>query len=208
MAVPEGAFRDHGFRRDLVAKSIRLDIDPRDASWKSRVRGESLDTIKQGANRVARRTSDSVTIREVMDERTTARKYSHRYREFSPWQLPLGRTPSDKCESPDLAQRSVEVVDDAAKQRFRVKEESYKAYIEELLSLRKRRTEFHQAQPWRQWAASERCCHWRSLRRQGARVKGEVFLGPARVLRQEREKTAESVRMQAVVWITEGTSLV
>ena len=107
-----------------------------------------------------------------------------------------------------LLSASVEVVDDAAKQRFRVKEESYKAYIEELLSLRKRRTEFHQAQPWRQWAASERCCHWRSLRRQGARVKGEVFLGPARVLRQEREKTAESVRMQAVVWITEGTSLV
>ena len=37
---------------------------------------------------------------------------------------------------PDLAQCSVEVVDEAAKQRLRVKEESYKAYIEEELSLR------------------------------------------------------------------------
>ena len=32
---PEGAFRDQGFRRGLAAKSIRLDIDPGDASWKT-----------------------------------------------------------------------------------------------------------------------------------------------------------------------------
>ena len=34
------------------------------------------------------------------------------------------------------------------------------------------------------------------------------FLGPARVFLQERETTAEGVRMKSVVWITEGTSLV
>ena len=39
-------------------------------------------------------------------------------------------------------------------------------------------------------------------------MKGGVFLGPARVLRQERETTAEGVRMKGVVWIIEGTSLV
>ena len=39
-------------------------------------------------------------------------------------------------------------------------------------------------------------------------MKGGVFLGPARVLLQERETTAEGVRMKGVVWITEGTSLV
>ena len=32
---PEGAFRDQGFRRGLAAKSIRLDIDPGEASWKT-----------------------------------------------------------------------------------------------------------------------------------------------------------------------------
>ena len=32
---PEGAFRDQGFRRGLAAKSIRLDIDPGNASWKN-----------------------------------------------------------------------------------------------------------------------------------------------------------------------------
>ena len=39
-------------------------------------------------------------------------------------------------------------------------------------------------------------------------MKGGVFLGPARVLLQERETTADGVRMKGVVWITEGTSLV
>ena len=131
-----------GFRRGLAAKSIRLDIDPGDASWKTGVRGKTPDTIKQSAIRVARRTLDSVTLQEIFDECTTAHNDSHRNRGFSPWQLLLGKTPTDKsiCEIPDLAQCSVEVVDEAAKQR-RVKEESYKAYIEEELSLRKRRKE-------------------------------------------------------------------
>ena len=39
-------------------------------------------------------------------------------------------------------------------------------------------------------------------------MKGGVLHGPARVLIQERETTAEGVRMKGVVWITEGTSLV
>ena len=39
-------------------------------------------------------------------------------------------------------------------------------------------------------------------------MKGGVFPGPARVLIQERETTAEGVGMRGVVWITEGTSLV
>ena len=39
---PEGAFRDQGFRRGLAAKSIRLDIDPGEASWKTGVLGKPL----------------------------------------------------------------------------------------------------------------------------------------------------------------------
>ena len=130
--------------------------------------------------------------------------------EDSPWQLLLGKTPTDKtaCEDPDLTQCSAEVVDEAAKQCLRVKKESYKAYIEEELSLRKRRKEIHQARPWRHWAAGEWCWYWRSGKHKGSRVKGGVFLGPARVLIQERETTAEGVRMKGVVWITKGTSLV
>ena len=133
---PDGVFPDQGFRRGPTAKSIRLDIDPGDASWKTGVLGKTLDTIKQSAVRVAGRTPDSVTIQEIFDECITAHNDLHRSRGFFPWQLLLGQTPTDKtvCENPDLAQCSVEVVDEAAKQRLRVKEESYKTHIEEELS--------------------------------------------------------------------------
>ena len=74
---PEGAFRDQEFRRGLAAKSIRLDIDPGDASWKTGVLGKTPDTIKQSAVRVARRSLDSVTIQEIFDECTTAHNDLH-----------------------------------------------------------------------------------------------------------------------------------
>ena len=63
---PEGAFRDQ-----RAAKSIRLDTDPGEASWKTGVLGKTLDTIKQSAIRVARRTLDSVSIQEIFNECTT-----------------------------------------------------------------------------------------------------------------------------------------
>ena len=86
--------------------------------------GKTRDTVKQSAIRVARRTPDSVTIQEIFDECTTAHNDLQRNRGFSPWQLLLGNTPTDKpvCENPDLAQCSVEVVDEDAKQRLCVKE--------------------------------------------------------------------------------------
>ena len=138
--------------------------------------GKTLDTVKQSAIRVARRTPDNVTIQEIFDECTTAHN-------------DLGKTPTDKsvCENPDLAQCSVEVVDEAAKQRLRVKEELYKAYIEEELSLRKRRKEIHQARPRRHLTAGEWCWYWRSGKHKGSRMKGGVFLRPACVLLQERD---------------------
>ena len=58
------------------------------------------------------------------------------------------------------------------------------------------------------WAAGEWCWFWRPDKHKGSRMKGDVFLAPARVLIQERETTAEDVRMKGVCWITEGTSLV
>ena len=196
---PEGAFRDQGSRRGLAAKSIRLDIDFGAASWKTGVLGKTLDTIKQSATRAPQRTPDSVTIQEIFHESATAHNDQHRTRGFSPWQLLLGKAPTDESvfENPDLAQYNVEVMDQAVKQRLRVKEESYKAHIEGELSLRKRRREIHQARPWRQhWAASEWCWCWRSNKHKGSRMKGGVFLGLARVLLQARETTAEGVSMK------------
>ena len=72
-------------------------------------------------------------MQEISDERTTAHNDLHRNGGFSPWQLLLGKTPTDKtaCEDPDLAQFSVELVDEAAKQRLRVKEESSRRAFED-----------------------------------------------------------------------------
>ena len=89
---PEGAFRDQGFRRGLAAKNIRLDIDPGDASWKTGVLGKTLDTSKQSAIRLARRSPDNVSIQEIFDECSTAHNDLHRNRGFFPWQLLLGKT--------------------------------------------------------------------------------------------------------------------
>ena len=68
---PKGAFRDQGFRRGLAAKSIRLDIDHGDASWTTRVHGKTLDTIKQSAIRVARRTPDNVECTTAHNDSTS-----------------------------------------------------------------------------------------------------------------------------------------
>ena len=167
---PEGAFRDQGFRRGLAAKSIRLDVDPGDASWKTGVLGKTLDAIEKSAIRVARRTSDSVTMQGIFVECTAAHNDLHRNGGFSPWQLLLGKTPTDKSvfENLDLAQCSVEVVDEAAKQHLCVKEESHKAYIEEEQTLRKRRKERHQARPRRHWVVGEWYWYWRSGRHKGS----------------------------------------
>ena len=150
---------------------------------------------------MARGTLDSVTIPEIFDECTTDPNDLHR-----PWQLRVGKTPTDKsvCENPDVAQCSVEVVDEAATHRLCVEEESYKAYIEEELSLRKRRKEIHQARLLEALAAGKCCRYWRSGKHKGSRMLDGVFFGPARVLLQERETTAEGVRMKGGVWITEG----
>ena len=82
----------------------------------------------------------------------------------------LEKTPTDKtaCEDLDLAQCSVELVDEAAKQRPPCEGRVYKAYIEEELSLRKRRKEIHHARPWRHWAAGEWCWYWRSGKYKGS----------------------------------------
>ena len=93
---PEGAFRDQRFRRDLTAKNIRLDVVPGEAFWKTEALGKTLDTIKQSAIRVARRTPDSLSVQEIFDECTTAHNDLHRNRGFSPWQWLLENTDSQE----------------------------------------------------------------------------------------------------------------
>ena len=114
------------------------------------------------------------------------------------------------CENPDLAPCGVEVVDEAAIQRLRVKEESYKAYIEEELSVTSKTSQRKFTKP--DFGGTE-------LQVTGAGIgdlantfvrerKVVCSLGRHVCLLQERETTAEGVRMKGVLWITEDTSLV
>ena len=160
---PEGAFRDQGFRRGLAARSIRLDIDPGDASWKTRVLWKTLETIKQSAIHGARRTPDSV--KEIFDECTAAHNDFHRIRGFSPLQLLLGKTPTDKsvCENPELGSvqcrscgRSCET--ESPCERRVVQSVHRRGTVTSKTSQK----EVHQAGSWRHWAASEWCWCWRS----------------------------------------------
>ena len=87
-----------------------------------------------------------------------------------------------------------EIVDEAAKQRLRVKEESYKAYIEEDTIAKN----FDQARPWRHWAAGEWCWYWRSGKHTGSRKKSGEFLGPALVLPARYAENKSGERPDAV----------
>ena len=89
----QGAFLDQGFRRGLAAKSIRLDIDPGDASWKRGVLGKTLDTINRSAICVGRRTPDNVSIQEIFDECTTAHNDLNRHRGFFSVAVAAGKNP-------------------------------------------------------------------------------------------------------------------
>ena len=158
--IQKELFEIKGFDVVLLPKVFDLTLILLTRPGKPDCLEKTLDTIKQAAIQVAQKTSDTVTTQKKTSMNALQFTMTlYKIRAFSPWQLLLEKTLSDKsnCENPDPAQCSVEVVNEAAKQRLRVKEESYKAYFEEELSLRKRGKEIHQAQPWWQWAASEWC---------------------------------------------------
>ena len=196
---PEGAFRDQGLRRGLAAKSTVLTLMLGTRPGKQECLGkhwipsnsqqyvwlEELLTVSHFKKSLMNALLLTMTHIEIEDSLRGSCCWE-RHRQTSRFATWLS-------------------VDEAAKQRLRVTAESCKAYIEEELSLRKRRKEIQQARPWRHWAAGEWCWYWRSGKHKGSRMKGGVLLGPARVLLQERQTTAGGVRMKGVVWITKGS---
>ena len=88
---PERAFSRSRIFDVVCLPRAYVDIDRVEASWKTGVLGKTLNTMKQSAIRVARRTTDSVSIQEVFDECTATHNDLHRNRGLSPWQLLLGK---------------------------------------------------------------------------------------------------------------------
>ena len=135
----------------------------------------------------------------------------HRPRGSSPLQLLIGRTPKGVGLEAErsLGQRSAEITDAVERSRLEVKTECYKAYVEEELSIQQNRKALHQTRKWRSWASGEWCWYWRSSTADRKRTpKAGVFRGPARVLMQERDVTAEGSKLRGVVWVADGASMV
>ena len=98
--------------------------------------------------------------------------------------------------------------------RLHIQRECYRAYLDEEMSLQQKRREMHKSRPFRVWSSGEWCWFWRSRahlhRRTKARrqFKEGAFLGPARVLLQERERRGDDLKYKAVVWLVDGGQLV
>ena len=81
------------------------------------------------------------------------------------------------------------------------------------MSLQHKR-EMHKSRPFRVWSSGEWCWFWRSRAHLHRRTKASrqfkegAFLGPARVLLQERERKGDDLKYKAVVWIVDGDQLV
>ena len=98
--------------------------------------------------------------------------------------------------------------------RLHIQRECYRAYLDEDMSLQQKRREMHKSRPFRVWSSGEWCWFWRSRAHLHRRTKASrqfkegAFLGPARVLLQEREREGDDLKYKAVVWIADGDQLV
>ena len=98
--------------------------------------------------------------------------------------------------------------------RLHFQQECYRAYLDEEMSLQQKRREMHKSRPFRVWSSGEWCWFWRSTAHLHRRTKASrqfkegAFLGPARVLLQERERKGDDLKYKAVVWLVDGDQLV
>ena len=88
------------------------------------------------------------------------------------------------------------------------------AYLDEEMSLQQKRREMHKSRPFRVWSSGEWCWFWRSRAHLHRRTKASrqfkegAFLGPARVLLQQRERKRDDIKYKTVVWNVDGDQLV
>ena len=174
MTDPEGCFRERLFREWLASKNVKWDPQPAEAARRIGILDKVLDVLKNAATRAARRAPEDTSCEALFDDCTEAHNELHRRRDYSPFQLLIGRSP------PGLPL-------DGDKQLGEVS-----------ASL----------------TTGEWCWFWRSRAHLHRRTKASrqfkegAFLGPARVLLQERERKGDDLKYKAVVWIGDGDQLV
>ena len=122
------------------------------------------------------------------------------------------RAPEDTSCDKQLGEVSASLTSDG-RHRLHVRRECYRAYLDEEMSIQQRRLEMHKSRPFRIWSSGEWCWFWRSRAHLHRRTKASrqfkegAFLGPARVLLQERERMSDDIKYKAVVWIVDGDQL-
>ena len=215
MTDPEGCFRERLFREWLASKKVKWDPPPAEAAWRIGVLDKVLDVLKNAATRAARRAPEDTSYEALFDDCTEAHNELHRRRGYSPFQLLIGRSPPGLPLDGDkqLGEVSASLTSDG-RHRLHIQRECYRAYLDEELSLQQKRREMHKSRPFRVWSSGEWCWFWRSRAHLHRRTKASrqfkegAFLGPARVLLQERERKGDDLKYKAVVWLVDGDQLV
>ena len=215
MTDPEGCFRERLFREWLASKNVKWDPQPAEAAWRIGILDKVLDVLKNAATRAARRAPEDTSCEVLFDDCTEAHNELHRRRGYSPFQLLIGRSPPGLPLDGDkqLGEVSASLTNDG-RHRLHIQRECYRAYLDEEMSLQQKRREMHKSRPFRVWSSGEWCWFWRSRAHLHRRTKASrqfkegAFLGPARVLLQERERKGDDLKYKAVVWVVDGDQLV
>ena len=215
MTDPEGCFRERLFREWLASKNVKWDPQPAEAAWRIGILDKVLDVLKNAATRAARRAPEDTSCEALFDDCTEAHNELHRRRGYSPFQLLIGRSPPGLPLDGDkqLGEVSASLTSDG-RHRLHIQRECYRAYLDEEMSLQQKRREMHKSRPFRVWSSGKWCWFWRSRAHLHRRTKASrqfkevAFLGPARVLLQERERKGDDLKYKAVVWVVDGDQLV
>ena len=198
-----------------TSKNVKWDPQPAEAAWRIGILDKVLDVLKNAATRAARRAPEDTSCEALFDDCTEAHNELHRRRGYSPFQLLIGRSPPGLPLDGDkqLGEVSASLTSDF-RHRLHIQRECYRAYLDEEMSLQQRRCEMHKSRPFRVWSSGEWCWFWRSRAHLHRRTKASrqfkegAFLGPARVLLQERERKGDDIKYKAVVWVVDGDQLV
>ena len=204
MTDPEGCFRERLFREWLASKNVRWDPQPAEAAWRIGILDKVLDVLKNAATRAARRAPEDTSCETLFDDCIEAHNELHRRRGYSLFQLLIGRSPPGLPLDGDkqLGEVSASLTSDG-RHRLHIQRECYRAYLDEEMSLQQKRREMHKSRPFRVWSSGEWCWFWRSRAHLHRRTKASrqfkegAFLGPARVLLQERKRKGDDFNIQS-----------
>ena len=194
---------------------MRWDPQPAEAAWRIGILDKVLDVLKNAATRAARRAPEHTSCEALFDDCTEAHNELHRRRGYSLFQLLIGRSPPGLPLDGDkqLGEVSASLTSDG-RHRLHIQRECYRAYLDEEMSFQQKRREMHKSRPFRVWSSGEWCWFWRSRAHLHRRTKASrqfkegAFLGPARVLLQERERKGDDLKYKAVGCLVDGDQLV